>query len=90
MPQRFESDLSRRIRRRRRELSLTQQEVATRVGVTADHITLVEGGYRRLDLDRIPDLADALRLDRTELCREALEERAPALYRELFSFPDIS
>jgi len=84
MSNRFEGGLSRLIRHRREELNLTQAEVATKVGVTSDAITLVELGYRRLDLDRIPALADALKLNRRQLCRQALQERAPELYQQLF------
>lgn len=84
MSNRFEGVFSRLIRRRREELNLTQAEVAEKIGLTTDAITLVELGYRRLDLDHIPALAEALRLNRRQLCRQALQERAPQLYRELF------
>jgi transcriptional regulator with XRE-family HTH domain len=84
MPNRFEGDFSRLIRRRREELNLSRAEVAEQIGVTTDAITLIELGYRRLDLDRIPALADALELNRRHLCRQALQERAPQLYRQLF------
>ena len=84
MPNRFEGGFSRLIRHRREELDLTQSEVAEKVGVTPDCITLFELGYRRPDLDRIPALADALKLNRRQLCRQALQERAPELYRQLF------
>jgi transcriptional regulator with XRE-family HTH domain len=84
MSKRFEGDFCRLIRHRRQELNLTQAEIAEKLGVTSDCITLVELGHRRLDLDRIPQLANALKLNRRELCRQALQERAPELYREIF------
>ena len=84
MSHRFEGAFCRLIRHRRQELNLTQAEVADKLGVTADCITLAELGYRRLDLDRIPILADALKLNRRQLCRQALQERAPELFRQLF------
>ena len=84
MSNRFEGDLSRLIRQRREELNLTQAEVAVKIGLTTDAITMVELGYRRLDLNRIPALAGALKLNRRELSRQALRERAPRLYRQLF------
>jgi transcriptional regulator with XRE-family HTH domain len=84
MSHRFEGDFSRLIRHRREDLTLTQAEVAEQIGVTPDCVTLVELGYRRFDLDRIPALADALKLNRRQLCRQALRERAPELYRQLF------
>lgn len=85
MPHRFDSEFNRTIRRRREELGKTQLQVAEAVGVTSDCITLVEGGRRRLDLDRIPRLADALEMDRKDLCRQALLARSPQFYSELFS-----
>ena len=84
MSHRFEGDFSRLIRRRRKDLNLTQAEVAEQIGVTPDCVTLFELGYRRPDLDRIPILADALKLNRRQLCRQALQERAPELFRQLF------
>lgn len=84
MPTRFPGSLCNFVRNRRRDLNKTQRTVADRVGVTSDFISLVESGERRMDLDKIPQLADALEVDRTELCRRALAERAPSLYRILF------
>ncbi len=72
------------IRQRRQELDKTQRQVAQACGVTPDYIALIEGGLRRLDLERIPLLADALEVSRAQLCRQALAERAPQFYQELF------
>ncbi len=72
------------IRQRRQELDKTQREIALACGVTPDYIALIEAGVRRLELQRVPYLADALNVDRAELCRRALAERAPRFYRELF------
>lgn len=80
---RFASSFSSLIRSRRLELGKTRREVADFVGVTSDYISLVELGYRRLDLDRIPTLADALEIDRNILCQHALKVWAPQLYQEL-------
>ena len=84
MSHRFEGDFSRLIRHRREELNLTQAEVGEKIGLTSDAITMVELGRRRFDLNRIPALADALKLNRRQLCRQALQERAPELYQQLF------
>ena len=84
MPNRFEGPLSHYIRERRQFLNRTQKEIAEQIGVTSAQITLVEMGERRLDLDRVHMLADALEVERTALCRQALWERAPHLYQELF------
>jgi transcriptional regulator with XRE-family HTH domain len=81
---RFASSFSRLIRSRRLQIGKTQGQVADGVGVTSDCIALGERGHRRLELDRIPALADdALDIDRNILCQHALEVRAPQLYKEL-------
>jgi transcriptional regulator with XRE-family HTH domain len=72
------------IRSRRNELSLTQQEVAEKVGVkSGEYISLVESGVRNLDLDRIPRLAEALRVNSAMLARMALAEQYPLLAASL-------
>jgi transcriptional regulator with XRE-family HTH domain len=73
------------IRRRRRDLHLSQRTLGQLIGVTGELICFVEAGQRRLNLDRMPDLASALGCDRKELCRRALQETAPSLYAELFA-----
>jgi len=73
------------IRRRRRDLHLSQRTLGQLIGVTGELICFVEAGQRRLNLDRMPDLASALGCDRKELCRRALEEAAPSLFAELFA-----
>jgi transcriptional regulator with XRE-family HTH domain len=73
------------IRARRIALGLTQKAVATAAGWTrAEMVCMVESGDRRPDLDRIPRLADGLVLDPADLCKFALAECYPALYKALF------
>ncbi len=84
MPNRFEGPFSHYIRQRRLDLDKTQKQVAEVLGTTPDFVTLVEAGERRIDLDRVPLLADALEVDRTDLCVWALSERAPVLFSEVF------
>jgi hypothetical protein len=45
---------------------------------------MLEQGRRNLDLNKVPRLADVLKLDRKDLCKLALYESAPSLYAELF------
>jgi hypothetical protein len=45
---------------------------------------MVEAGLRRIDLNRVPVLARALSHDAVELCKLALQEQAPELFRTLF------
>ena len=73
------------IRNRRRQLQRSQREVARAVGIqSADFISLVEKGQRRIDLDRIPALAAVLDLDVHQLCRQALALSAPRMAEALF------
>jgi transcriptional regulator with XRE-family HTH domain len=85
MPGPFEGRLSRLIRRRREELHLTQQQVAEVLGITADFVSLVESGHRRLSLDHVGYLAHALAIHPTFLCKIALRERAPFFFAQLFA-----
>jgi len=73
------------IRRRRGDIGLSQKALGKLIGVTGELICFVEAGQRRLNLDRMPDLASALGCDPKKLCRLALQEAAPALYAELFA-----
>jgi transcriptional regulator with XRE-family HTH domain len=74
------------VRKRRLELGLSQKEVSLKLGFKhAETINLVETGEREPPLDRFPDLADALCLDRTELCRMFLKETAPKFNEALFA-----
>lgn len=55
------------IRRRRRQLELTQQEVAHRVGVRANYVGYLERDMRRPSTNVLVKLAKVLDLDREEL-----------------------
>jgi transcriptional regulator with XRE-family HTH domain len=92
MPKRLEgtpSPLQRRIRERREQLKesehLTQTDIARAIGIESpEFITMLEQGRRNLDLNKVPRLADVLKLDRKDMCKLALYEAAPSLYAELF------
>jgi transcriptional regulator with XRE-family HTH domain len=76
------------MRRRREELGLTQVDVARAVGVSSgDFISLVEKGIRKLDLDRMPRLAEVLQSDPVEVSRVALQEQYPLLATVLVGRP---
>jgi transcriptional regulator with XRE-family HTH domain len=55
------------IRRRRRQLEVTQQDVARRVGVRANYIGYLERDMRRPSTNVLVKLAKVLDLDREEL-----------------------
>ena len=72
------------LRRRRQELSLLQADVAEALNVSPEAVTLWESGRRRMELAKLPRIAEALRLDARELCIQALAEFHPAFFRTLF------
>jgi transcriptional regulator with XRE-family HTH domain len=85
------SKFSNYIRERRMELGLFPEDVARMLGLKrAEPIRMVEAGERRPPLNRIPDLADALCLDRTELCRMFLKETAPKFSESLFAHSEMA
>jgi transcriptional regulator with XRE-family HTH domain len=79
-----------RLRRRRQELSLRQADIAEALHVGAGAVTLWEGGHRRMELSKLPRLAEALQIDARELCMQALAEFYPSLYRTLFGPRDAA
>ena len=78
------------IKTRRQDLNLTQLQVAQGVGVQSpEFIGMLEKGAhipggRRLDLNKVPRLADTLQLNRKDLVRLALFEVAPVAAITLF------
>jgi transcriptional regulator with XRE-family HTH domain len=76
--------LSRLIKERRSMLRMTQPQIAERMRVTAECVGHWEKGTRRMELDKLPRLAEILQLDEQYVCRLALSEFHPALYDTLF------
>jgi transcriptional regulator with XRE-family HTH domain len=72
------------IRRRRRQLRLSQADLAQALRVSPECIVLWESGRRRMDLSKLPRIAAALSLDPRELCARALAEFHPPVYASLF------
>ncbi len=72
------------LRRRREELSLLQAQIAAALHVTPECVGLWECGRRRMELSKIPRIAEALQLDAKELCAKALSESHPLVYDVLF------
>lgn len=73
--------LGKRLRRRRRLLGLTQQQVAVRIGVRFQQIQKYECGANRLSAARLWELAEALEIPVSyfyEGLTEALERRENA------------
>ena len=79
------TEFTRVISERRLALGKTQAEIARAIGVSSpEFIGMVEAGLRRIDLNRVPMLARALNYDPAELCKLAVQEQAPELFRTLF------
>jgi transcriptional regulator with XRE-family HTH domain len=78
------------LRRRRVELSMFQAEIAEALHVSPECIGLWECGRRRMELSKLPRIAEALQLDARELCAKALAEFHPLFYAALFSAPTLS
>jgi transcriptional regulator with XRE-family HTH domain len=72
------------LRRRREELSLFQAQIAEALHVTPECIGQWECGRRRMELSKLPRIAEALQLDAKELCAKALAEFHPLVYFALF------
>jgi DNA-binding XRE family transcriptional regulator len=72
------------LRSRRRELRLTQVDVARACEVTPECITHWEAGRRHMELCKIPRLASVLQLDPPQLCALFLREFHPVFYDTLF------
>ena len=72
------------LRRRRQELRLKQAQVAEALEVTPEAVGLWECGRRRMEMDKLPRIAESLRLEKRDLCLVALHEFHPRVYAELF------
>ena len=73
------------LRRRREELRMLQAQVAEALHVTPECVGQWESGHRRMELSKIPRIAEALQMDPKELCLKALAEFHPLVYVTLFS-----
>ncbi len=79
-----EPPLHRLLRRRRQELNLLQAEVAEALNVSAECVTRWESGRRRMELAKVPRIAEVLQIDARDLCIRALAEFYPAFHNTLF------
>ena len=72
------------LRQRRLALHIRQSEIAAELHVSAEIVSHWEAGRRRMELDKVPRLAEILRLDAKDLCRRALCEWHPRFHDSLF------
>ena len=72
------------LRRRREQLKLSQTQIAEALNVNPSCVTLWESGRRRMELSKLPRIAEALQLDAEELCRKALAEFHPPVFEAIF------
>jgi transcriptional regulator with XRE-family HTH domain len=66
----FKVLLGQAIRRRRREMDISQEELADRAGLNRTYITRVEGGERNLRLETVAQIAKALDITMARLFTE--------------------
>ena len=78
------------LRRRRQELNLLQAQIAEALHVTPECIGRWEDGSRRMELSKLPRIAEALRMDAKELCVKALAEFHPIVHDTLFGNGSIA
>jgi transcriptional regulator with XRE-family HTH domain len=76
------------IRRLRKGRLLTQEELATRSGISTDGVRRVESGATSPGLNTIARLAHALEISLTHLFAGLEADRTPAGARDLLSFLD--
>lgn len=72
-----------RIRRRRKELRLSQEELAEKVWISTTHMSHIETGSTKLSLPVLVDLAGALKVSTDELLFGTPEIPADTLRDEL-------
>jgi transcriptional regulator with XRE-family HTH domain len=76
--------LSELIRERRNTLNLKQAQIGNALNVTPESVGHWERGTRRIELNKLPQLAASLQLNEQDVCRLALFESHPCLYASLF------
>jgi transcriptional regulator with XRE-family HTH domain len=59
-PTALDVEIGRRIRLRRRELGLSQTDLAEKLGLAFQQVQKYESGANRISVGRLPDIASAL------------------------------
>lgn len=75
--------IGQQIRRRRKELRLSQEELAERIWISVTHMSHIETGSTKLSLPVLVDLSRALETSVDELLFGAAEESAGSAWEEL-------
>jgi len=78
-----------RIRQRRREIGMTQADLARAIGISASYLNLIEWNKRRITGARLRQIADALKLPPDELEGSA-ERRLLEVLTEIAHLPSLS
>lgn len=68
-----QEQFSQYLRRKRRELGLSQEDLADTAGFSTNYIAKLETGIREPGLKALKRLADALRVPRSEIINASLE-----------------
>lgn len=77
--------LGQKIRARRKELGMTQEQLAEKLGIGHQALSRIEQGHMAPKMDRLPLLADALKCTVSDLFREKEALDYPDRIYDLFS-----
>ena len=66
--------LGKRVRTQRKLLDMTQEELANKINVTAQFIGHIERGTRKLSVETLVSLADALKVSCDMLLQDSLDQ----------------
>lgn len=68
MNSQFYKNLGYNIKNRRKELGLTQQKLADRIGITLNFMGKIEVAFSKPSLDMLIKIADSLEMTVSDLC----------------------
>lgn len=74
--------LGKRVREERLKLRLTQEELSEKVGISSNFLGQIERGDRKLSVDTLVSLANALEVSVNYLLSDSLEFSADSVVKE--------
>ncbi len=79
-PHHLDVALGTRIRLRRRELGLSQAQLARQLGITFQQVQKYEGGTNRVSFSRLVEIAQALRCGMVDIVGDLVSSKASAVF----------
>lgn len=77
------ADIGKRIRHKRKEMGISQEQLAEMANISVTHMSHIETGGTKLSLPVIIDIANALDCGVDEFLANTIIKCEPALYREI-------